>query len=143
MEIKTADSELDLRRCYPVMVQLRQHLGEDEFVQQAQRQMRQYGYAVAYIEDGEQVCAVAGFRISECLCDGQFLYVDDLITDQSHRSQGYGEQLLSWLVEKAKQEGCSELGLDSGVQRHDAHRFYFRARMHISSHHFSRDLRDG
>jgi hypothetical protein len=26
------------------------------------------------------------------------------------------------------------------VQRHDAHRFYFRERMHISSHHFTKAL---
>ena len=33
MNIKAADSEQDLRRCLPVMVQLRQHLTEDEFLQ--------------------------------------------------------------------------------------------------------------
>ena len=32
------------------------------------------------------------------------------------------------------------LDLDSGVQRHDAHRFYFRERMHVSSHHFTKRL---
>jgi hypothetical protein len=32
------------------------------------------------------------------------------------------------------------LDLDSGVQRHDAHRFYLRERMHISSHHFTKRL---
>ena len=142
MEIRTAESEIELRRCYPVMVQLRQHLEEDAFIQQVQRQMDHYGYAVAYVEDSGQVCAVAGFRISECLCDGRFLYVDDLVTDQSHRSQGYGEQLLTWLTEKARQEGCSEIGLESGVQRHDAHRFYLRTRMRISSYHFSLNLLD-
>ena len=35
---------------------------------------------------------------------------------------------------------CTVIDLDSGVQRHDAHRFYFRERMHISSHHFTKAL---
>lgn len=124
------------------MVQLRPHLAEGEFIERVARQMGRYGYAVVYVEDDGEVRAVAGYRISECLCDGRFLYVDDLVTDQSSRSRGYGEQLLAWLVAKGQEEGCAELGLESGVQRHDAHRFYLRARMRISSYHFSLNLRD-
>jgi hypothetical protein len=30
--------------------------------------------------------------------------------------------------------------LDSGTHRRDAHRFYFRERMHISSYHFALKL---
>jgi hypothetical protein len=33
------------------------------------------------------------------------------------------------------------LDLDSGVHRHDAHRFYLRERMLISAHHFTKPLR--
>jgi hypothetical protein len=44
--------------------------------------------------------------------------------------------LLDWLVEQARLHGCENLELDSGVQRFDTHRFYFRKRMHISSYHF-------
>lgn len=142
VEIKIAESESELRRCYPVMVQLRQHLGEDEFISRVRRQVERYGYGLVYVEDDGKVRAVAGYRISECLCDGRFLYVDDLVTDVSNRSRGYGEQLLAWLVAKGREEGCSELGLESGVQRHDAHRFYLRSRMRISSYHFSLSLRD-
>jgi GNAT superfamily N-acetyltransferase len=140
MEIRTVDSDADLRRCYPVMAQLRPHLGEDEFIERVRRQMDRYGYSVVYVEGEGQVRAVAGYRISECLCDGRFLYVDDLVTDQSFRSRGYGERLLAWLVAKGKAEKCAELELESGVQRHDAHRFYLRARMRISSYHFSLKL---
>jgi hypothetical protein len=35
---------------------------------------------------------------------------------------------------------CSRLSLDSGVTRHDAHRFYLRERMVIASHHFAKKL---
>ena len=34
----------------------------------------------------------------------------------------------------------SLIDLDSGVQRHDAHRFYLRERMAITSHHFAKNL---
>jgi hypothetical protein len=48
--------------------------------------------------------------------------------------------LLAELARRAAAAGCSVLDLDSGVQRHDAHRFYFREAMHISSYHFMRPL---
>ena len=140
INIKTATFEQDLRRCFPVMVQLRRHLTEDEFVERARHQAERYQYRIVYVEDEGHVRAVAGYRLSECLCDGRFLYVDDLVTDQAHRSRQYGEWLFDWLVTKAQQEKCAEIGLDSGVQRYDAHRFYLRMRMRISSHHFSLNL---
>jgi len=83
---------------------------------------------------------VAGFRMSESLFAGRFCYVDDLVTDGSGRSLGYGGALFDWLVAEARAEGCGKLELDSGVQRFAAHRFYLTKRMIISSHHFSLEL---
>ena len=67
---------------------------------------------------------------------GKNLYVDDLVTRDADRSRGFGGQLIDWLMEQAKANGCETLELDSGVQRFDAHRFYFAKRMQISSYHF-------
>ncbi len=48
--------------------------------------------------------------------------------------------MLDWLAGDAREEECGSLQLDSGVQRHEAHRFYFRKGMGISSYHFSKSL---
>ena len=85
--------------------------------------------------------AVAGYRIMENLFSGLHMYVDDLVTSEAQRSRGFGGALLDWLVELAKSHHCVEFQLDSGVQRFDAHRFYFRKGMHISSYHFRLKLR--
>ena len=39
-------------------------------------------------------------------------------------------------MDQAREEECDTLELDSGVQRAEAHRFYFTSRMTISSFHF-------
>jgi len=62
--------------------------------------------------------------------------VDDLVTDAVSRSQALGRRLFEWLVARAREAGCEQFHLDSGVQRFDAHRFYLARRMAISSHHF-------
>lgn len=139
MIIQLAESNEQILNCFPTMSQLRPHLLRDEFVDRIRQQMNS-GYKLAFLETENRVVAVAGFRIFECLSWGKFLYVDDLVVDEFVRSQSYGEKLFQWLMEYAKQHDCQQLELDSGVQRFDAHRFYFRQRMSISGYHFSRKL---
>lgn len=84
--------------------------------------------------------AVAGFRVGENLAWGLFLYVDDLVTLPTQRSRGYGARLLAWLKERAANEGCQQMHLDSGIQRKDAHRFYEREGMTMASFHFVENI---
>jgi GNAT superfamily N-acetyltransferase len=139
MLIQLAESDVQILECFPVLTQLRPHLKQENFLEQVQRQ-KKGGYQLSFLERDGQVVAVAGFRISECLAWGQFLYVYDLVVDEAVRSGGYGQHLFEWLIEFARHHDCKQLHLDSGVQRFDAHRFYLRQRMNIASHHFSLDL---
>lgn len=141
-QIRLIESQDDVRRCYDVMHELRTHLTMDEFVSQVGRQMERQGYKLACLENAGDVAAVAGFRFIEMLAWGRAMYVDDLVTAARARSKGYGGRLLDWLVELAKREGCVQFHLDSGVQRHGAHRFYLQKRMDITSYHFVMNLTD-
>jgi GNAT superfamily N-acetyltransferase len=123
-----------------VIRQLRPHLEEAGFVQQVQRQMKNHGYQLIFIEENGLLKAAAGYRIAEFLAWGKTLYVDDLITDEAERGRGFGGALLQWLEAKAKESGCVELHLDSGVHRFAAHRLYMLHQMVISSHHFSKKI---
>ncbi|HYW91695.1 MAG TPA: GNAT family N-acetyltransferase [Gammaproteobacteria bacterium] len=127
----------DIRRCHAVMRQLRPHLREAERFLARVREQMQAGYRLACLEapDGP-VIAVAGFRTSENLAWGRFLYVDDLVVDEAWRSAGHGGRMLEWLKRQAAAQGCAQLHLDSGVQRPDAHRFYQREGLMLSSYHF-------
>ena len=134
--IAVATTQEEIRRCFPVMHELRTHLvDEQEFMKRVVRQQKQ-GYQLAFLEAEAKVRAVAGYRFLESLFSGKNLYVDDLVTRDADRSRGYGGQLLDWLVDLARTNSCETLELDSGVQRFDAHRFYFSKRMSISSYHF-------
>lgn len=139
MSIRLARSDEDVLRCFPVMQQLRLQLNRDEFLPTVRRQ-EAGGYQLALLEDDGEVRAVAGYRLIDNLFRGRVLYVDDLVTDSECRSKGYGKALFDWLVARARDECCNGLELDSGVQRHDAHRFYLAQRMIISSYHFSLKL---
>ena len=140
-QVKLADSDADLRRCFPVIQQLRPHFEqEDTFVAQARRQMTKEQWRLAYVEENDEIAALAGFRLLECLATGKTLYVDDLVTREDRRSKGHGEILMRWLEERARKAGCQTFSLDSGTHRTAAHRFYFRMGMVIPSFHFAKKL---
>ena len=95
--VRIAHTEAEVRACYPTIAQLRPHLDEERFVEQVFRQEKQ-GYRLAFLADGSTVHAVAGLRTTESLAWGRYIYVDDLVTEPSERSRGYGTVLLDWIL---------------------------------------------
>ena len=136
IEIKIAEGEAAVRATHRVMSQLRTHLNEEDYVAQVALQQKQDRYQIVALYDGGVIRAVAGFRLATGLALGHYLYVDDLVSDAEVRSKGYGSRLLAWMADYGRQHGCTSLHLDSGVQRHAAHRFYLRERMDIVFYHF-------
>jgi GNAT superfamily N-acetyltransferase len=139
-KIKLAETDNEIERCFPVMAHLRPHLLLAEFVGRVRSQQAQ-GYRLTFLEDDGAVVAAAGFRVMEILATGRTLYVDDLVTEETKRSRGYGKAMLGWLQEFARQAGCETFSLDSGTHRQEAHAFYFRERLRVTSFHFARKLR--
>jgi len=139
--IRLAETDADIARCFPVMSQLRPHLIEAEFVSRVRTQQKENFHLAFAVDETDTVRSVGGFRIQHTLFSGKTCYVDDLVTDGTHRSKGYGDQLFDWLVAKARELGCHHFSLDSGTQRVDAHRFYLRKRMVISAFHFQLPLK--
>ena len=98
------------------------------------------GGRMAAVTEGEDVRAVALWRLIENTYEGRRLYVDDLVTDADCRSRGVGRFLLAALEERARALGCDVIALDSGTQRTGAHRFYFREGFVIPSFSFRKTL---
>ena len=136
MNIVEATTDEQILAARDVMRQLRTGISPADYLPTVRRMIGEgYRQAVLYDEAGV-VRAVAGFRIFEMLYAGRLMYVDDLRTDEASRSLGHGRALLGWLKEEARARGCTQLHLDSGVQREQAHRFYFRERMTVNCFHF-------
>lgn len=136
------DDERLLADVLPVLRELRTQLTAGQ-LRDIYRQGHPQGLRfLAAFEDGRCV-GVAGWRIFHTTSSIRKLYVDDLVTTEMQRSTGVGRLLLEELGRRAVDAGCTCIDLDSGVQRQDAHRFYFREGFSISSFHFRRPLRIG
>jgi GNAT superfamily N-acetyltransferase len=138
--VRTLSTDEDILAARRVMRQLRPQIPEAAYLETVRRMMRTDGYLQAAVFADDEVVAVAGYRFMEMLFSGKSLYVDDLNTDQTRRSRGHGRMLLDWLKREAKERGCGQLQLDSGVQRERTHRFYFREGLTINCYHFRIDL---
>ena len=140
-DLHYVDDEDGVRRCHPVMVQLRPHLAcADEFVVRWRRQVAD-GYRLLALFDGPRVLALAGFRVQENLVHGRFLYVDDLVTDAALCGAGHGERLMTRLKQEAGTLGCAKLVLDTPLSNSLGHRFYFRNGMLATSLRFNVSVR--
>ena len=127
-----------LRKAETVHRQLRTALPR-EYEAKMRRVFEGGGRMCVAVEHGE-VAGVAVYRAYENTWAGKLLYVDDLVTDEPRRSSGVGRALLAHLERKARDGGLETLCLDSGTHRHDAHRFYFREGMVVTSFHFVKKL---
>lgn len=136
LDIFLADTDTEIQARFPVFSELRPHLKQEQFLAQIRRQQAQ-SYQILAVRQQGTVKSVAGFRFAEFLAWGKILYVDDLATLSGETSQGFAGALLDRLIEHAQAHGCQGVHLDSGYQRHHAHRFYLNKGFQLSSHHFS------
>ena len=140
-EIKIAETDEEIERCYPVMAELRPHISREDFLPQVRRQMAKSGFQLVYLTEESKIKAVAGIRIAEWLARGVSLDLEDLVASESERSKGFGGILLDWIIKYALERGCTEVRLVSHVTRFRAHQFYLKKGMILDAHFFSMPLK--
>ncbi|ODG89877.1 MULTISPECIES: GNAT family N-acetyltransferase [Bacillaceae] len=123
ISIKLYESKEELRKGFEVLKQLRTHLNEESFFN-LYEEMQKQGYQLFGLEDRGLTVAVAGVSILTNFYNGRHVFVYDLVTDESKRSNGYGKKLLDFISDFGRRNGCQLVTLQSGVQRINAHRFY-------------------
>jgi GNAT superfamily N-acetyltransferase len=139
IEVSTEDGQISgkewLLRAEPVHRQLRPHL-PDDYIAKMARLLKDARMVLAVRGDG--VLGLAVYRWHENTSDGLKFYIDDLVTDEAHRSAGVGHALMVHLEAIARGLGANGMLLDSGTRRTQAHRFYFREGFVISAFNFKK-----
>jgi hypothetical protein len=118
--------------------QLRPHLPKDYAARL--HQVFAGGAEMAVAVEGGKVVGLTVFRVLEKTHSGRDLYCDDLITDENARSGGVGHALVQYMERICRERACDTFSLDSGTWRQQAHKFYFREGMTISSFHFDKKI---
>jgi len=137
-------TEPEWEAAYPVMMQLwddtPRELARGSYLELLHELRDVEGYRLFGLFADGTLVALAGISIRMSTWYGRYCWVYDLVTDREHRSNGYGERLLSFLKRWATEQGCETIALASALDRDDAHRFYEDADMERSSYVFKQRL---
>lgn len=67
-----------------------------------------------------------GYRVLWDFVRGKHIYIDDLVSTATKRSQGIGKQLLQFAEEVARSSGCKSLRLCAALENELGIKFYER-----------------
>jgi GNAT superfamily N-acetyltransferase len=112
----------ELDHAYEVVKELRD-ISYDEF-EDLIYEMRHQEYKMVGLFEADQLQTYAGVCVQSNLYHKKHLYIYDLVTKATSRSQNFGAQMLLYLEDYAKIFQCQNIVLSSGLQRKDAHHFY-------------------
>lgn len=138
MEIKTAETNSDILKCWEVLYALRPHLQKENFIRDVRATLAD-NRRLIFIEAEGKAVAASVFEWGYNLYRGRYIYIDDLSTLPEGRKKGYGSALLDWIFDYATQNDFQQVHLDSGANagRYDAHRLYLNKGFNITSFHFA------
>ena len=119
-ELKSRD-EFEL--AFPILKQLEPTLERQSYLkimdEGVPQKMRAYG-----LWEGNILLSVALAYVVQLIEREKLLWIYYLVTEESHRSKGYGAELLSFIESYARENEFQQLRVHSEVRRRDAHRFY-------------------
>jgi GNAT superfamily N-acetyltransferase len=119
-----------------VMQELYPSLTADAYSSDLENMLPNNRYGQVAVFDGEKCLGIAGFWIGTKLWCGKYLEIDNMVVSAKHRSQGAGKMLFSYLKNKANEEGCSMLALDSYTANFKAHKFFYNEDFGPKGFHF-------
>ncbi|WP_251135336.1 GNAT family N-acetyltransferase [Exiguobacterium sp. s151] len=121
--IKPIESPRELDDSFLVMNQLRTDLTLEAY-HELVAAMRPQGYELYALYADDTIVSLAGIEVRLNLYLEKHVFIYDLVTCVNHRSNGYGEMLLHFVHEYARDLGAKYVALESGLARTEAHRFY-------------------
>ncbi|MDP4683729.1 MAG: GNAT family N-acetyltransferase [Crocinitomicaceae bacterium] len=93
-------------------------------------------YGQVAVFDGDTCVGVSGYWIGTKLWCGKYLEIDNLVVSAKVRSKGVGKMIFDYLAEKAQEEECSMVSLDSYTSNFKAHKFFYNEGFAPKGFHF-------
>jgi GNAT superfamily N-acetyltransferase len=137
--IREARSDVDYYKAYPVLLQLIPDLDMQTYAQRV-FVARATGYRMFLAEIDEDTIGVIGMIHNHNLHDGFVTYIEQVVIDDKHRGRGFGIMLLEFAENRAREEGCDLIELDTDLGEDMAEAFYKKNGYEICGKYFTKDL---
>jgi len=101
-------------------------------------EMVQQNYKCLGIYDEEKLIGICGLWFMTRHYCGRSMEPDHVMIDPAYQGRGIGKQLFEWLFRYADQNGIEATELNTYVNNHGSHKFYFNLGYIIKGYHFVR-----
>ncbi len=99
-------------------------------------------YSQLAVFDQDECVAICGIWIGNKLWVGKYLELDNIVVKEAYRSRGVGDLIFKTLEQKAHQENCNMLSLDSYTSNFKAHKFFYNQGYSPKGFHFIKLLNE-
>jgi len=104
--------------------------------------MLPHNYSQLAVFDQDECIAICGIWIGNKLWVGKYLELDNIVVKEAYRSRGVGDLIFKTLEQKAIQENCNMLSLDSYTSNFKAHKFFYNQGYSPKGFHFIKLLNE-
>lgn len=139
IKIKDIDDE-DIKKSYYLIIQSYPDLDEKEYSDIVKEMTKLSNFKmIGTFVDGK-IVGISGYVISRMFYCSKFLRISNLIVDKNHRNRRIGTKMIDFLEEKARNNNCKHIILDSFIGNKKSHSLYFREGFFIRGFHFMKKL---
>lgn len=141
LTIREARSDADYHVAYPIVRQLFPQLDMQTYARRV-FVARSTGYRMFMGEVNKQVVGVIGVIANHNLHDGFVTYIEHVVVDKKSRGNGYGSQLIQFAEDRAREEGCYLIELDTDIGAERAAKLYEDSGYRKSGDYYYKQLRE-
>lgn len=143
LEIREARSDADYHAAYPIIRQLFPQLDMQTYARRV-FVARATGYRMfmGTVKGGQQIVGVIGVIANHNLHDGFVTYIEHVVVDKKFRGHGYGSELIRFAEQRAREEGCYLIELDTDLGANRASKLYEKSGYQKSGDYYFKQLRE-
>ncbi|WP_382384823.1 GNAT family N-acetyltransferase [Formosa undariae] len=130
----------ELSEIIPLMQKFTDNKHTDGLLTERFTEMFEQNYECIGVFNDQILIGICGLWFSTRHYSGRSVEVDHVYIDEDYRSKGIGKQFFKWIYDYAKGKGYEAVELNTYVQNHPSHKFYYNEGFNILGYHFVKKI---
>ncbi|MBL87427.1 MAG: GNAT family N-acetyltransferase [Winogradskyella sp.] len=129
-----------LESIVPLVFELNEGKIEASVLSSRFNEIKNQNYECAIITLKNEIVGITGLWYCTRHYSGKSVEIDHVYIKPQHRNKGLGKSFMNWIQEYCKAKGYESLELNTYVQNHPSHKFYYNEGFKILGYHFLKKI---